>query len=592
MKNKIRISALITAMLMLCSCSESKGEDNDNKSKTKPIVKSEFYEKACNKQLYWFWCKETNEGGIYDISEKKYYILPFEVSYVSYNGFLPYHDYDNDISGYIDFDGNTVIDAQYDYAKLFTESGLAAASKDGLWGYINTKGKFVIEPKFKSADNFSKDGIALVTDTNDKAHYIDINGDYIPELEKYDYSKSMSFSDDGTAFAGNITENTCGIINTKGEYLCQLETAEDISGNMLCPYVNRLSEGYYRYTNDEYNTVFIKDGKLITDFTRDKYAFSDKDVKNDCIKAYNYSTEQYGELNLQTGNFEPVANQSLGDDYFDYDTNGYRVYAEYDGQGAIYDLNGNVVSEKNAEYGLLNEYEARYTSSETASSFNTTITPPETTPATTTTATTVTDTPEPDDKPTTVDRSHSEGINNVLGAGYVEGAKELINLLGQNVTSYPVKYNHHVNQNIMYFVNSQTHSQIKFLGLQFSYCLSENRTTDDNTYNVSFYFSPPTADLKYSDGKIICYEGESKTFEECQLAYDLLYDKLCGYYGEPDETFVEEYRWVQWNNTTDGDIWLCVGENLWGSEGYNDVILSYTQSGFDNSTIIYDFDNE
>ena len=590
MKNKIRISALITAVLMLCSCSESKGEDNDNKRKTYSIIKSEYYEKACNKQLYGFWCKETNEEGIYDISENKYYTFSDDVFAVSYNGYLSYYDYDKELYGYTDFNKNTIIDARYDQVKIFTESGVAAVCKDELWGYINTKGKFVIEPEFTSAGNFSKDGIARVTDTNDKIHYIDLNGDYIPELEKYDYSQSMSFSDDGTAFAGNTAENTCGIINTKGEYLCQLETTKDISGNMLCPDIDKLSEGYYKYTTDVNTTIFIKcrnnDGNLTeTEVSEDEYYIPsnrENDVKNDCIKAYNYTNKQYGEINLQTGNFESATNQSLGDDYFDYDTNGYRVYCEYDGQGAIYDLNGNVVSEKNAEYWLLNEYEARYASFETKSSDKTT---------TSTTTTTVTDISEPDDNPELPDRSHSEGINRVLGAGYTEGAQEFIDLLGQNVTSYPVEYNRIDNKKSIYFVNSQTHSQIKFLGLQFTYCLSDNRTTDDNTYHISFYFSPSHYDITYSNGRIICYGGQSKSFKECQLAYDLLYDKLYSYYGEPDEIHNDKEKWAQWDNTADGDIWLCVGENLWGNEGYNDVILSYTQSGFDWDTI-YDYDNE
>ena len=68
---------------------------------------------------------------------------------------------DNGLYGYMDFDENILIPAEYIYADDFSDD-LAAVSIDGrLFGYINTSGKTVISFKYTSAFPFV-DGIAKV----------------------------------------------------------------------------------------------------------------------------------------------------------------------------------------------------------------------------------------------------------------------------------------------------------------------------------------------------------------------------------------------------------------------------------------------
>lgn len=55
--------------------------------------------------------------------------------------------------GYIDKDGNTVVDYKYDDAKEQNLSGFAAIKKDGKWGCIDSKGNIVIEPTY-NLDNY------------------------------------------------------------------------------------------------------------------------------------------------------------------------------------------------------------------------------------------------------------------------------------------------------------------------------------------------------------------------------------------------------------------------------------------------------
>lgn len=62
--------------------------------------------------------------------------------------------------GFIDQQGNVVIDFQWDQAWSFSE-GLAAVQQGDLWGFVDKSGKMVIEPKWEKALSFSE-GLAAV----------------------------------------------------------------------------------------------------------------------------------------------------------------------------------------------------------------------------------------------------------------------------------------------------------------------------------------------------------------------------------------------------------------------------------------------
>lgn len=63
--------------------------------------------------------------------------------------------------GYIDKEGNIIIDCQFEAARKFTSDGLAAVKLDGKWGYIKTDGSWLLEPQFDDAHSFSN-GYAAV----------------------------------------------------------------------------------------------------------------------------------------------------------------------------------------------------------------------------------------------------------------------------------------------------------------------------------------------------------------------------------------------------------------------------------------------
>ena len=78
--------------------------------------------------------------------------------------------------GFVDKNGETVIDAQFDLARPFFE-GFAIVQQNGKLGYIDKTGKTVIEPQFERAGHFSE-GKASVYD-GEKWGYIDTKGTYI-----------------------------------------------------------------------------------------------------------------------------------------------------------------------------------------------------------------------------------------------------------------------------------------------------------------------------------------------------------------------------------------------------------------------------
>ena len=54
--------------------------------------------------------------------------------------------------GFVDKNGNVVVDYIYDEAQEQNSYGFAAVKKDNLWGAIDSKGNVVVEPKYNLED--------------------------------------------------------------------------------------------------------------------------------------------------------------------------------------------------------------------------------------------------------------------------------------------------------------------------------------------------------------------------------------------------------------------------------------------------------
>ena len=71
--------------------------------------------------------------------------------------------------GFVDKDGNVVVDYIYDDATEQNTAGYAGIKKDGLWGAIDLNGNVSVEPKYNLDDNETIDFIGkwhICEDTN------------------------------------------------------------------------------------------------------------------------------------------------------------------------------------------------------------------------------------------------------------------------------------------------------------------------------------------------------------------------------------------------------------------------------------------
>lgn len=117
--------------------------------------------------------QEIAQGMINEVNAEKSYIKVWtEEGYKYYNllgeekdskEILPQNKIflkkENGKYGFIDKDGNVIIDCIYDDAKEQNEYGFAAVKKDGKWGAIDTKGNIVCETNYDLTDNLLIDFI-------------------------------------------------------------------------------------------------------------------------------------------------------------------------------------------------------------------------------------------------------------------------------------------------------------------------------------------------------------------------------------------------------------------------------------------------
>ena len=120
---------------------------------------------------------------------------------------------DGDKWGFIDTEGNLVIETKYDGAFSFSE-GLAAVRQGGRWGYIDKTGKAVIPFLYQSAQSFS-DGMA-VYQQGLYYGYIDRNGNKITDAV---YTEASPFRE-GVACVRN--DSAYGFLNKEGEFITEI----------------------------------------------------------------------------------------------------------------------------------------------------------------------------------------------------------------------------------------------------------------------------------------------------------------------------------------------------------------------------------
>lgn len=115
--------------------------------------------------------------------------------------------------GYINKEGEWVINAQYLAVKPFKEGYAAVQDADTeLWGYIDVHGKTVIKPQFKVADSFIN-GSTAVMEPEGGCGIIDKRGKYIVEP----IYRTISYFKEGFARAKDMETGEYWLLNEEGE---------------------------------------------------------------------------------------------------------------------------------------------------------------------------------------------------------------------------------------------------------------------------------------------------------------------------------------------------------------------------------------
>ncbi|MBO5348820.1 MAG: WG repeat-containing protein [Clostridia bacterium] len=150
--------------------------------------------------------------------------------------------------GYIDKNGDVVIDETNYSATSSFSNELAVAERDGKYGYIDTKGNVIIDFKYDYAYKFS-DGLAVV-EKDGNLGYIDNKGNVIIDFE---YKDANDFSE---GLASVYKDGKYGYINTKGEVVIdfQFDDAYDFSEKMTLV----RKDGKYQFINKNGETVIDK----------------------------------------------------------------------------------------------------------------------------------------------------------------------------------------------------------------------------------------------------------------------------------------------------------------------------------------------
>lgn len=222
--------------------------------------------------------------------------------------------------GFIDKQGNLVIDYQYTSVYGFRE-GLACVqtSDGGSWGYIDTTGNVVIPVKYDHVTYFSPEGVALVT-IGSTGYLIDKTGAVLLET---DYESS------GECSEGRINvkkDEKWGYIDTEGNLI--IDCQYDVTGHF--------SEGLAWVRKGDKSGYIDPQGNVVIDFIYDSSYNNSSTFTNGYAAAQ--KDGKFGLIDKQGNVVIDFIYDSLGS----YSDDGL-IAAEKDGLCGYIDINGNTV---------------------------------------------------------------------------------------------------------------------------------------------------------------------------------------------------------------------------------------------------------
>lgn len=221
--------------------------------------------------------------------------------------------------GFIDEQGNLVIDFQYDSVYDFREGLACVQNENGLWGYIDKTGNVVIPRIYDHVTYFSPEGVALVVEGS-TGYLIDKTGNVLLET---DYESSGECSE---GLINVKKDEKWGYIDTQGNLV--IDCQYDVCGHF--------SEGLAWVSNGDNSGYIDQQGNVVIDFTFDSSYPSHSEFKNGY--AVVQKDGKLGMIDKQGNTVIDFIYEYLGscsDDGL--------IYARKDGAYGYIDINGNTV---------------------------------------------------------------------------------------------------------------------------------------------------------------------------------------------------------------------------------------------------------
>ncbi len=234
----------------------------------------------------------------------------------------PIYDYGKEAYGYINLDGEVVIEPQFEQAENFV-NGYALVILDSCASAIDETGKMLFEPLEKGTVlyNFGTNGLAVIY-RDGKEGYINADGEIVIECK---FDGADAFLDNGLALARIGDE--IGFIDESGEFVVepQFYTVGNFGDNGLAPYSNE--KGLYGYVD--------KTGKIVIDA---KYYWADP-FKNGFARVFIDGKNVYIDEN------ENIITDKKFDAAFPFADNGTALVMNADGLYGFIDKSGEYIIE-------------------------------------------------------------------------------------------------------------------------------------------------------------------------------------------------------------------------------------------------------
>lgn len=247
--------------------------------------------------------------------------------------------------------------------KLENEDLVAAVQLDDLWGYIDTDGEWVIEPVFEEALPFSE-GYAAVCYNGDWG-YIDAMGQ--PAFEGFVYDDVVSFTN---GYAGVVRDGILTYIDTKGDTVITVGVADN-SRNSYYGIADTADENGWIITTyfEDMDGKELKSYESLVDLNTGKtiippvygkievydrdfitvYPIVDGNVDYSVRNYYNHNGEEIQPL-IMSRLQQQISNQArvyidLGHGYFGFEVMNGEAFIDENNTYGICDIEGNIYAE-------------------------------------------------------------------------------------------------------------------------------------------------------------------------------------------------------------------------------------------------------